>query len=97
MMQRTPKRIVLRFHEKYEREPGTIIEKFFETVKIDPADDYFPHLCPPDDSTKMHVVIDLYCKSSPSVNLDQVSHEVYRVKKTDDFTYQKLAPNAFIR
>jgi hypothetical protein len=84
MMKRTPKRIVLRFDEKYERDPGTITRKFFETVKIDPTDDYFTHLCPPNDSTKMHVVIDLYCKSFPSVNLDQIPHEVYRVKKKDD-------------
>ena len=84
MAQVIPKRIVLRFHERYERDPETIRRKFFETINIDPKDDYFPHLCPPDDSTKMHLVIDLYCKSFPSVILDQVPHEVYRVKKPDD-------------
>jgi hypothetical protein len=82
--QAAPKRIVLRFHEDYGWDHG-IQEKFFETMKIDPADDYFLHLVPPDDdSNKMHFVIDLYCKSFPTVNLDQVPHEVYRVKKKDD-------------
>lgn len=84
MTQISPKRIVLRFHQKYEHEPGTITRRFFEAVNIDPHEDYFPHLCPPDDSTKMHLVIDLYCKSFPSVTLDEISHEVYRVKKTGD-------------
>jgi hypothetical protein len=84
MAQKSPKRIILRFHEKYEHEPERITRKFFETINIDHKEDYFPHLCPPDDSPKMHVAVDLYCKSFPSVNLDEILHEVYRVKKTYD-------------
>ncbi len=84
MTQLTPKRIVLRFHERYERDPETITKCFFEAINIDPKDDYFPHLCPPDDSTKMHLVIDLYCRSFPLVDLDEVAHEVYRVRKKDN-------------
>lgn len=84
MTQSSPKRIVPRFHEKYGPETDSIIQNFFEASGIDPKEDHFPELFPLDDSTKMHLVIDLYCKSFLSVNLDAISHEVYRVKKTDD-------------
>lgn len=47
----------------------------------------------------MHLVIDLYCKSFPSVNLEQESHELYRVRKGDDLgvSQTSLGPLASIK
>ena len=70
-----PQRIVLRFDVKYERETSqglTLIE------------DYYSHLCSPNESNKMHIVLDLYCKTFTKVDLSTIEHKVFKVRKSDN-------------
>lgn len=80
----TPKRIVLRVHEQYTQEWVTIVKQFFDFDKSQSTDDYYPHLCPADLSSKMHIVLDLHCKQFPSTDVDQLPYEVFKVKKPND-------------
>lgn len=84
-MQRTiPKRIVLRFDVNYELEEAAMIETFFALFGPKPADDFYSHLCPPNVSSKMHIVLDLHCKTVPIVDLHAIEHAVFKVKKGDE-------------
>ena len=76
---------MLRLHERHEREVETIIEAFFALYGLDPARDYYSHLCPPSYSNKTHVILDVHCKTVPSVSANIVSmeHKVYKVDKVD--------------
>lgn len=78
------KRIVLRFEEKYELEWATIIEQYFASFGPDPGGDYYPHLCAPNMSTKMHIVLDLHAKTVPTVDLSAIAYEVFKVKKAGE-------------
>ena len=81
-MQRTnSKRIILRFDVKYEPEEAAIIEIFFALFGLKPADDFYSHLCAPNLSSKMYIVLDFHCKTVPTVDLHAIQHEVFKVKK----------------
>jgi hypothetical protein len=87
-MQRTiPKRIVLRFHEKYQFEEAAINETFFALFGPKPANDYYSHLCAAGESSKMQIVLDLHAKTNPVVDLDAIAYEVFKVKKDDQLYF----------
>ncbi|KAL9127664.1 MAG: hypothetical protein Q9217_003511, partial [Psora testacea] len=81
-----PQRIVLRFNVKFEREERAIIDTFFASYGLDPIEDYYSHLCAPNESSMMHIVLDLHCKTVPTVDLRAVKHKVFKVRKTDNLS-----------
>ncbi|ORY09835.1 hypothetical protein BCR34DRAFT_589039 [Clohesyomyces aquaticus] len=90
-----PKRIVLRFNVLYEREEQIINKQFFAFYSTEPADDYYSHLMAPNESSKMHIVLDLGCKTNPVVDLKAIPYEVYKLRKRDEkFTFEKLNSGA---
>ena len=66
----SPKRIVIRFSVQHEQEKLTILEAFFAFHDLKGFKDYYSHLCAPNESSKMHIVLDFYCKAVPTVNLE---------------------------
>ncbi|KIW14297.1 hypothetical protein PV08_07079 [Exophiala spinifera] len=84
-MQRTiePRRIVLRFRVGYELEEAAILHDFFTTINLNPGDDYFSHLMAPyhEESTVMHIILDMYCRTNPTVDLETMAYGVFKVKK----------------
>jgi len=78
-----PERIVLRTREEYELECTAIIEKFFDHFNIQPMNDYFWHLCPANSSSTIYIVLDLYCQTFPTIEPDQLVHEVFQVRKPE--------------
>ncbi len=79
-----PKRIVLRFSINYELDEAIILEGFFALYNPETIDDYYAHLIAPDgSSSKMHIVLDLRCRTSPVVDIGTIDYEVYRVRKND--------------
>ncbi|KAF2277252.1 uncharacterized protein EI97DRAFT_375903, partial [Westerdykella ornata] len=78
----TPQKgIILRFNVKYELQEAAINESFFALFGPQPVDDYYSHLIPPNESSKMHIVLDLHCKSKPVVDTHAIPYEVFKVKK----------------
>lgn len=84
MQDENPKRIVLRFNVKYELEETAIVETFFASHGPKPAEDYYSHLCAPNQSSKMHIVLDLHCKTVPTVDLHSIEHKVFKVHKDNN-------------
>lgn len=91
MQDTTPKRIVLRLNVRHERETTDIIKSFFAKVNLEPGDDYYAHLLAPGVSSKMHIILDLHCRTFPSVDLGTVAYEVFLVRKDADL-YVFLLP-----
>lgn len=79
-----PKRIVLRFDQKYELDWEAIIQTYFATLGSGPSNDFYPHLMAPNMSTKMHVILDLHCKTVSSVDTSAIEYEVFKVKKAGE-------------
>jgi hypothetical protein len=77
-----PKRVVLRFHVKHELKEATINQSFFALFKIRPTD-YYSHLMAPNYSSKMHIVLDLLCKTNPKIDRSKLPYEVYTVIEKD--------------
>lgn len=77
----TPKRVVLRFKVLYELEESAITERFFTRIGYKPENDYYSHLIPPDNSSKMHIVLDLHCNTNPTIGNGQIPYEVYSVSR----------------
>ena len=68
---------------KFEQEEKAIIDMFFASHGLDTIQDYYSHLCPPNESFMMHIVLDLHCKREPAVNLRILKHRVFKVRKSD--------------
>lgn len=86
MEDNSPQRIVLRFPVIFEREERAIIESFFASYGLDPIQDYYSHLCAPNESSMMHIVLDLHCKKVPIIDLPTVGHTVFRVRKKNNLS-----------
>ncbi|UPX17088.1 uncharacterized protein EKO05_0007464 [Ascochyta rabiei] len=86
-----PKRVVLRFSVQYEREEATINEQFFALHGPEPPNkDFFSHSMAPNESSKMHIVLDIYCNSHPTIDNSMIPYEVFKVKKNGKFKFEKL-------
>ncbi|KAF2874171.1 hypothetical protein BDV95DRAFT_487501 [Massariosphaeria phaeospora] len=90
----TPKRAVLRFHVRYERDEAAIIEQFLASTQSEHVEHFFIHSIPPNQSSKMHTVLDLHHIENPTANLNEIPYEVFVVKKEADFIFRKLEDNA---
>jgi hypothetical protein len=83
-MESDPKRVVLRFHIQHELEEAAINERFFELYGPKPPNnDFFSHLMAPNESSHMHIVLDIHCKSHPTIDTSEIAYEVFKVKKKD--------------
>ena len=78
------KRIILRFNERYALKEAIIIGKFFVLFGIKSADDFYSHLYAPNLSSKIYIVLDLYCKIVPTVDLRTIEYKVFIMKKGDE-------------
>lgn len=79
----SPRRVVLRFNSRYEREEPKIIAKYLASTQ--PGETlYFVHSIPPRNSSKAHTVLDLHYDQYQTVNLDEISYEVFLVQKEGD-------------
>jgi len=89
-----PKRVVLRFSVQYEREEASINEQFFALHGPEPPnEDFFSHLMAPNESSKMHIVLDFYCKSHPTIDNSMILYEVFKVKKNGNL-YVPISPRS---
>ncbi|KAF1362379.1 hypothetical protein EJ07DRAFT_108037, partial [Lizonia empirigonia] len=88
-----PRRVVLRFNARYDLEEPVIIAKYL-TLTQSEGIHHFIHSIPPRNSSKAHTVLDLHYDQHQSVNLDEISYEVFLVKKDGDFVLQKLDNDA---
>ena len=87
-----PKRVVLRFSVQYEREEAAINEQFFAQHGPEPPNkDFFSHLMAPNESSKMHIVLDLNCNSHPTIDSSMVAYEVFKVRKNGNL-YVSISP-----
>ncbi|KAF2818326.1 hypothetical protein CC86DRAFT_337367 [Ophiobolus disseminans] len=90
-----PKRVVLRFHVQHELEETAINERFFALYGPGhPKNDSFSHLMAPNESSKMHIVLDINYKSHPTIDNNTIEYEVYNVKKNHEFEFEKLDGSA---
>lgn len=84
MQRAISKRIVLHLHMKYELEEAAIIDTFFALHGSKPAFNFYSHLCAPNQFFKMHIILNLYCKTVLTVNLHTIEHKVFKVYKDDE-------------
>ena len=64
------------------------MEAFFDSYNLKDLQDYYSHLCAPNESSKMHIVLDLNCKTVPAVDdLHKIEHLVFRVSKKENELY----------
>lgn len=44
--------------------------------------DYFSHsIAPNENSSKMHIVLDIYCKAQPDIDIRNIAYTVFKVKR----------------
>jgi len=78
-----PVRMVLQYRERpFQRIPD-IIQAFFEWRGIQPTGDYFLHICFNSPSTKVYLVLDVYFKTCPDVDLSHLKLEAFRVLRNN--------------
>ncbi|KAF1952551.1 hypothetical protein CC80DRAFT_495331 [Byssothecium circinans] len=85
-----PKRVVLRFSVQYENEEAAINEAFFAKYGPKPIDDFYSHLMAPNESPKMHIILDLYCKTNAVIDPLTIEYQVFKVRKRDNFVFEQL-------
>ncbi|KAJ6267447.1 hypothetical protein PSV08DRAFT_13171 [Bipolaris maydis] len=92
MEERTiPKRVVLRFQVTYELEESAINKSFFSQISYELGNDYYSHLMAANNSSKMHIVLDLHCNTNPTIDKAKIPYEVYKVSKKDGkFEFEQL-------
>jgi hypothetical protein len=56
----TPWRVVLRYHVRYERDEGAVIRQLLTSTQSEQMEPSLVHNIPPDQSSKMHTVLDLH-------------------------------------
>ncbi|EEH02557.1 predicted protein [Histoplasma capsulatum G186AR] len=91
MSQATPVRIILGYREQPFQKPSTIINSFFTWRDIQPLDDYYTHICSNSPSTRLYLVLDLYCKTHPNVDLNELDLEVFKVSGIDSLDLGEIA------
>jgi hypothetical protein len=78
-----PRRVVLRFNARYDLDEPAIIDKYLTLTQSEEIR-YFVHSIPPRNSSKAHTVLDLHYDQHQTVNLDEISYEVFFVQKQGD-------------
>lgn len=83
-LQAPPKRTVLRYHIRYEHDEASMISQFLASTEPEAPQNFFIHTIPPNHSSKMHTVLDFHHVENPTVNLDEIPHEVFVVERAPD-------------
>ncbi len=83
MSQVTPVRMILRYREQPFQKLAALINAFFAWRDIQPLDDYCTHICSNPPSSQLYLVLDLYCKTHPNVDLDKLDLAVFKVSGSD--------------
>ena len=82
MSEATPKRVILRCPGEYFREQEAMVTAFFASQDLQTPVNYFPHILnDPSSHSKLYLVLDLYHKEIPSVNLNELELQVFKVSK----------------
>jgi hypothetical protein len=79
MSQATPVRIILQYRERAFQNIKAITNAFLEWRDIQPLEDYCVHICSNPPSPRLYLVLDIYCKTRPNVDLNNVDLEVFKV------------------
>ncbi|KAI0803590.1 hypothetical protein GGR55DRAFT_662254 [Xylaria sp. FL0064] len=90
MSQAPPVRIILRYRERPFQNLEAIIIAFFKWQDILPTEDYYTHICCNPPSSQLYLVLDLYCKTYPNVDLNKIDLKIFKVSGFDSFTFQDL-------
>jgi len=77
-----PRRIVLRFNYKHEQDCHTFAKIFFDRYPNQATDDYFErHVPQQEESSKIHIVLDMHCKQFPNPDVQVMPYIVFQVSK----------------
>ena len=87
-----PKQVVLCFHVRHELEEAAINKQFFALYGPEHLNNnFYSHLMAPNESSQTYIVLDINCKSHPTINNSEIAYEVFKVKKKDEL-YVPLSP-----
>lgn len=82
MSEVTPKRVILRCPGQYFCEQEAMIMAFFNSQDLQTSINYFPHIVnDPSSHSKLYLVLDLHHKETPSVDLNDLELQVFKVSK----------------
>lgn len=79
MSQPTPVRMILRYRERPFQPLSPIIQAFFEWRDVQPGKDYSLRISSNSYSSPLYLILDLYSKTCPTVNLEEVDVEIFKV------------------
>ncbi|XWW96082.1 hypothetical protein V2A60_004052 [Cordyceps javanica] len=94
MSQDTPVRIALRYRERPFQDLKVVINAFFKWRGIQPLENYQLHICGSEYSSPLYLVLDVYCKTCPDVDLSTLDIEVFKVSGCDPFRFVDLGEAA---
>lgn len=61
-----------------------MVEAFFESQNLPNLEDYGIHICAdPSSLTHLYLVLDLYCKEIPNVDLSKLEPQVFKVSRNN--------------
>jgi hypothetical protein len=83
MSQATPMRVILGYRERPFQKLKAIINAFLEWRDIQHIEDYYTHICCNPPSSQLYLVLDLYCKTYPNVDLNEIDLKVFKVSGSD--------------
>jgi hypothetical protein len=78
---KVPKRVFIRLRERHEQYTKFIISQFLELQDVKCQEDCFSRICAWND--KFYIALDIRCKSYPTIALEDIDHEVYRIQGTE--------------
>lgn len=76
-----PRRAVFRVRMHSRIDPADILNKYFTYFDVDIDGDFYTREVTPKRSAITYIVLDLSSKTSPTVNLDTVTYDLFEVKK----------------
>ncbi|EGX88751.1 hypothetical protein CCM_08797 [Cordyceps militaris CM01] len=94
MSQPTPVRMILRYRERPFQPLSPIIQAFFEWRDVQPGKDYSLRISSNSYSSPLYLILDLYSKTCPTVNLEEVDVEIFKVTGINPFTFLDLGEAA---
>jgi hypothetical protein len=77
-----PKRVLIRLRERHEQYTKIIISQFLELQEVKRQEDCYSRICAWND--KFYIALDICCKSCPTIALEDIDHEVYRIQGTKE-------------
>ncbi|KAH8800720.1 hypothetical protein F5884DRAFT_534903 [Xylogone sp. PMI_703] len=82
MSQITPKRMVLKYREEYFKDLKEMITAFSDSQSLGTLEDCYVHHCyDPSSPSSLFLVLDLYCKEVPDVDVSKLELRMFKVSK----------------